>query len=66
VITININNLELFYFIQIQLNLSREDSKSLTDKSLNPIGIGILDKMEPIRGNPKFLRILSETQKPVK
>ena len=45
---------------------SVKDSKSFTDNSFNKIVIGILDKMEPIIGNPKFLRILAETQKPVK
>jgi hypothetical protein len=54
---------------KLQKNLvskSVEDSESFTDKSFNKIVIGILDKMEPIIGNPKFLRILAETQKPVK
>jgi len=45
---------------------SVEDSQSFTDKSFNKIVIGIIDKMEPIIGNPKFLRLLMETQKPVK
>lgn len=45
---------------------SVKDSKSFTDNSFNKIVIGILDKMEPIIGNPKFLRILAETQKPLK
>lgn len=54
---------------KLQKNLaskSVKDSKSFTDNSLNKIVIGIIDKMEPIIGNPKFLRILAETQKPVK
>ena len=45
---------------------SVEDSKSFTDKSVNKIVSGIIDKVEPIIGNPKVLRILAETQKPVK
>ena len=59
-------------FDKLQKNLaskSVEDSKSFTDKSFNKIVIGIIgiiDKMEPIIGNPKFLRLLTETQKPVK
>ena len=40
---------------------SVEESKSFTDKSFNKIVIGIIDKMEPIIGDPKFLRLLSET-----
>ena len=53
----------------LQKNLvskSVEDSKSFTDKSFNKMVIGIIDKMEPIIGNPKFLRLLAETEKPVK
>ncbi len=59
-------------FDKLQKNLaskSVEDSKSFTEKSFNKIVIGIIgiiDKMEPIIGNPKFLRLLTETQKPVK
>ena len=56
-------------FDKLQKNLvskSGEDSKSFTDNSFNKIVIGIIDKMEPIIGNPKFLRLLVETQKPVK
>ena len=56
-------------FDKLQKNLvfkSVEDSKSFTYKSFNKIVIGIIDKMEPIIGNPKFLRLLMETQKPVK
>jgi hypothetical protein len=45
---------------------SVEDSGSLSDRSFNKIVLGVLDKLEPIIGNPKFLRLLSETQKPVK
>lgn len=45
---------------------SVEDSGSLSDRSFNKIMIGVLDKLEPIIGNPKFLRLLAETQKPVK
>lgn len=55
-------------FDKLQKNItskSVEDSKSFTDKSFNKIVIGIIDKMEPIIGNPKFLRLLMETQKPV-
>ena len=55
-------------FDKLQKNLvskSVEDSKSFTDKSFNKIVIGIIDKMEPIIGNPKFLRLLMETEKPV-
>lgn len=54
---------------KLQKNLaskSVKDSKSFTDNSFNKIVIGIINKMEPIIGNPKFLRILAETQKPVK
>lgn len=54
---------------KLQKNLaskSVKDSKSFTDNSFNKIVIGIMDKMEPIIGNPKILRILAETQKPVK
>ena len=54
---------------KLQKNLaskSVKDSKSFTDNSFNKIVIGIIDKMEPIIGNPKFLRILAETKKPVK
>jgi len=53
----------------LQKNLvskSVKDSKSFTDKSFNKMVIGIIDKMEPIIGNPKFLRLLAETEKPVK
>lgn len=46
--------------------MSVEDSKNFTDKSFNKIVIEIIDKMEPIIGNPKFLRLLAEIQKPVK
>ncbi len=45
---------------------SVEDSGSLSDRSFNKIVIGVLNKLEPIIGNPKILRILAETQKPVK
>jgi len=45
---------------------SVKDSSSFTYKSFNKIVIGIIDKIEPIIGNPKFLRLLTETQKPVK
>lgn len=54
---------------QLEKNLaskSVKDSKSFTDTSFNKIVLRIVDKMEPIIANPKFLRILSETQKPVK
>lgn len=48
---------------------SGEDSGNLSDRSFNKIVVGVLDKLEPIIGiigNPKFLRVLTETQKPVK
>ena len=45
---------------------SIKDSKSFTDNSFNKIVIGIINKMEPIIGNPKILSILAKTQKPVK
>ena len=54
---------------ELQKNLaskSVEDSGSLSDRSFNKIVLGVLDKLEPIIGNPKFLRLLAETQKPVK
>ena len=54
---------------KLQKNLaskSVKDSKSFTDNSFNKIVIGIIDKMEPIIGDPRFWRILTETQKPVK
>jgi hypothetical protein len=54
---------------KLQKNLaskSVKDSKSFTDNSFNKIVIGIIDKIEPVIGNPKILRILAETQKPVK
>jgi hypothetical protein len=38
---------------------SGEDSKSFPDNSLNKIFIGILDKMKPIIGDPRFWRILT-------
>lgn len=54
---------------ELQKNLvfkSGEDSGSLSDRSFNKIVLGVLDKLEPIIGNPKILRLLAETQKPVK
>ena len=45
---------------------SGEDSGNLSDRSFNKILIGVLDKLEPLIGNPKFLRVLTEIQKPVK
>ena len=42
------------------------DSESLSDRSFNKILIGVLNNLEPIIGSPKFLRLLAETQKPVK
>lgn len=51
---------------KILVSKSVKDPKSFTDNSFNKIVIGIIDKMEPIIGNPKFLRLLTETQKPVK
>jgi hypothetical protein len=49
---------------KLQKNLiskSIKDSKSFTDNSFNKIAVGIIDKMEPIIGNPKILRIFAET-----
>ena len=60
---------ELGKFDKLEKNLvskSVKDSKSFTDNSFNKIVIRILDKLEPIIGNPKFLRIAAELQKPVK
>lgn len=60
---------ESFRLNKLEKNLaskSGDNSKSFLDSSLNKIVIGILEKMEPIIGNPRFWRILSETQKPVK
>jgi len=54
---------------KLQKNLvskSGEDSGIFNGKSFNKIVIGIIDKIEPLIGNPKFLRLLAETQKPVK
>lgn len=51
-------------FDKLQKNLvskSVEDSKNFTDKSCNKIVIGIIDKMELIIENPKFLRLLTQT-----
>jgi hypothetical protein len=56
-------------FDKLRKNLaskSVKDSKSFTDNSFNKIVIGIINRMEPVIGNPKFLRVLAETQKPVK
>jgi len=56
-------------FDKLRKNLaskSVKDSKSFTDNSFNKIVTGIINKMEPVIGNPKFLRLLAETQKPVK
>jgi hypothetical protein len=44
---------------------SGDDSGIFNGKSFNKIVIGIINKMEPLIGNPKFLRLLAETQKPV-
>jgi hypothetical protein len=66
---INESSKESVRLDKLQKNLvskSVKDSKSFTDNSFNKIVIGIFDKMEPIIGNPKFLRILAETQKPIK
>jgi hypothetical protein len=60
---------ESLRFDKLQNNLvskSRESSGIFNNKSLNKIFIGILDKLEPVIGNPKFFRLLSETQKPLK
>lgn len=59
---------ESLKFDKLEKNLaskSGEDSKSFTDNSLNKIVIGMIDKMEPIIGDPRFGRMLTETQKPV-
>jgi len=45
---------------------SLKGSKSFTNESVNKIISGIIDKLAPVIGNPKFLRILTETQKPAK
>ena len=60
---------ELSGFDKLQKSLaskSGDDSRIFNGKSFNKIVIGIIDKMEPLIGNPKFLRILAETKKPVK
>lgn len=48
------------------ISKSGEESGNLSDRSFNKILLGVLDKMEPVIGNPKILRILAETQKPIK
>lgn len=56
-------------FDNLQKNLvskSIEDLRSFNGKSLNKIFIKIIDKLESILGNPKFLRLLMEAEKPVK
>lgn len=66
---VNTSLKESFRLDKLEKNLaskSEEDSKSFPDNSLNKIVIGILDKMEPIIGDPRFWRILTETQKPAK
>jgi hypothetical protein len=60
---------ESVLFDKLKKNLtskSIKDSTSFTDKSFNKIVRGIIKKLEPIIGNQKILRILTETQKPVK
>ena len=60
---------ESVLFDKLKKNLtskSVKDSTSFTDKSFNKIVRGIIKKLEPIIGNQKILRILTETQKPVK
>lgn len=55
---------ESVMFDKLQKNLV---SKSVENsKSFNKIVIGIIDKMEPIIGNQKFWRLLTEQQKAVK
>lgn len=55
---------ESVMFDKLQKNLV---SKSVENsKSFNKIVIGIIDKMEPIIGNQKFWRLLTEPQKAVK
>ena len=44
---------------------SGDDSGIFNVKSFNKIVIGIIDKMEPLITNQKFLRLLAKTQKPV-
>jgi hypothetical protein len=56
-------------FDNLQKNLvskSIEDLRSFNGKSFNKIFIKIIDKLEPVLGNPKFLRLLVEAEKPVK
>jgi hypothetical protein len=48
------------------ISKSSEDSGSLNYKSFNKILLGVLDKLESVVGNQKILRILAETQKPIK
>jgi hypothetical protein len=66
---VNENLKESVRFEKLQKSVvskSVEDSGNLSDRSFNKIVVGVLDKLEPIIGNPKFLRVLTETQKPVK
>ena len=66
---VNENLKESVRFEKLQKSVvskSGEDSGNLSDRSFNKIVVGILDKLEPIIGNRKFLRLVSETQKPVK
>jgi len=44
---------------------SGEDSRSFSDQSFNKIVLGVLHKLEPLIGNPKFYRLLAETTKPI-
>lgn len=45
---------------------SVEYSRTFTDSSFNKIFIEIIDKIAPIVGNPKLLRVFVETQNPIK
>ena len=45
---------------------SVKDSRSFSDQSFNKMVLRFLNKLEPIIGNPKFYRLLAETNKPVK
>lgn len=59
---------ESLRFNKLQKSLaskSGDDSGIFNVKSFNKIVIGIIDKMEPLITNQKFLRLLAKTQKPV-
>lgn len=60
---------ESFQLERLEKNLttkSVEDSKSWTGKSFNKTAIAVINKIEPIITNKKFIRLLAETQKPLK